>query len=891
MGRRKSPAAMIGSVLGTTAAILSAGAQPGLRANVRARLLAGWRATQLASIKPLGIALLLSTVIVSAGLWSAGSPIHAQTLADRLTPKKSDQPDRLLVQAKELIYDNKTNKVGAKGNVQLYYQGRVLEADRVTLDRNTNRVHAEGHARLTESNGTVSYADTMELTNDFKTGFIDSLKMDTAENTHMSSPRVERLYGQTTVFENGTYTACDACKEDPSKPPLWQVRAKRIIHQNDEQTIYYEDATLELFGMPIAYLPFFSAPDPSVKRRTGWLMPHYVMKDQLGFGVAAPYFWAISPSMDLTATPTRLSRQGLLADIEFRQRLVNGSYSIRVAGIQQANPDAFTAAPYGAGNHTFRGSVDTAGEFYINNKWRFGWDIGFATDRYFWQDYRQTNQTLSSNYFRERTSQVYLNGQAGTGYFDLRGYYFQGLSAYDRQEQQPFVAPSLDYNKTFDVPPDRTAGIGGQIEVDLNLTSIRRQEAVYESTNGLKLDPVYKLYQICTPPITGYKPISQGGECLLRGIAGDYTRMSGNVSWKRQFIDPIGSVWTPMAFANVNGSWLSLDKTGTYFAGGFPIGSNASQVNFLGDNPDTFRGRGSVGVSLEYRLPLIARTTGVTHILEPIGQIVVRPNEVTSQALVNEDAQSLVFDDTNLFAISKYSGYDRFEGGVRANYGAQYTAKFDNGGYASLMAGQSAQIAGRNSYASPDAANVGLSSGLDSTQSDYVTRAAFAPSTNYTFVAKGRFDPDDLHLRRVDFMANARWGAFGAGVQYARYEAQPLIGYANRREGLSANSVYHFDNNFFVNGSVIFDMSRYLYSASPSEAKPLFSVAGLSVGGGYRDECATLTVNYTSTYPQNVNGTPTTRNQTVVFQLQLRTLGEAKVASSVAGIFGGDVAR
>ncbi len=879
MGRRYGPAATLGSLIGTAAALLSVSAQSALRAPVHQH--------GLSRARSFGLALLFTTAIVSGGLWDCATPVHAQTLADRIAPKQGDNTDRLLVQAKELIYDSKTNKVGATGNVQLYYQGRVLEADRVTLDRNTNREHAEGHARMTESNGTVSYADTMELTNDFKTGFIDSMKMDTAEKTFMTAPRVERLYGQTTVFENGTYTACEACKDDPSKPPLWQVRAKRIIHQNDEQTIYYEDATLELFGMPVAYLPFFSAPDPSVKRRTGWLMPHYVMQDKLGFGIAAPYFWAITPSMDLTATPTILSKQGLLSEVEFRQRLINGSYSFRVAGIQQNKPDAFLATPYGAGSRSFRGSVDTAGEFHLNEKWRFGWDLGFATDKYFWQDYKQTSQTLSSNYFRERTSQIYLTGQAGRGYFDLRSYYFQGLSAYDRQEQQPFVAPVLDYNKTFDIKPERSAGLGGQIEIDLNLTSIQRQQAVYESTTGLKYDPTYNLYQVCNT----YKPRTAGGDCLLRGVAGEYTRMTTNVEWKRRFIDPVGQVWTPFAFANLNGSWLSLDKTGSYFAGGSPIGNNADQIQFLGSNPDTFRGRGMVGAGVDYRLPLIARTQGITHVLEPIGQVIVRPSEVTSQALVNEDAQSLVFDDSNVFAISKYSGYDRFEGGVRANYGAQYTAKFDGGGSASLMAGQSYQMAGRNSYASPDAANVGLSSGLDTKQSDFVTRASIAPNTNYTFVAKARFDPNDYHMRRVDFLANARWGALGAGLQYARYEAEPLLGFDKRREGLSANSMYSFNTNIFVNGTVIFDMSRHLYTASASDAKPLFSVAGLGLGAGYRDECATLTVNYTSTFPQSVSGTPSTRNQTVIFQLQLRTLGEAKVASSVAGLFGGDIAH
>ena len=54
--------------------------------------------------------------------------------------------DRLLVDAAELVYDKTRNRVSAVGNVQLYYQGRVLEADRVTYDRVTSRVHAEGNA-------------------------------------------------------------------------------------------------------------------------------------------------------------------------------------------------------------------------------------------------------------------------------------------------------------------------------------------------------------------------------------------------------------------------------------------------------------------------------------------------------------------------------------------------------------------------------------------------------------------------------------------------------------------------------------------------------------------------------------------------------------------------
>lgn len=805
---------------------------------------------------------------------------QAQTLNDRIAGRKDGSKDRLLVQAKEMVYDADKEIVSAVGDAQVYYQGRVLEADRVLYDQKSKRVYAEGRVRMTEADGTVSHADRLELTDDFKTGFIDSLKMDTSDKTHMSAPRVERVEGDT-VFDKGIYTACDACKDDPSKPPLWQVRAKRVIHKNDEQMLYYEEATLELYGQPIAYLPYFSAPDPSVKRKSGWLAPHYITKDKLGFGIAAPYFYVINPSADLTVIPTLTTKQGLLMDVEYRQRLVNGSYSIRTIGILQNSPDVFPAAPYGAGNRNFRGSMDTTGEFWLNEKWRFGWDVGFATDKFFSQDYTAPNPNLSANYFRERTSQVFLVGQADRGYFDLRGYYFQGLSAYDRQEQQPLVAPVLDYNKTFNVRPEATNGIGGQVELDMNLTAISRQQAVFESSTTQLRDATYGLYARCNDHAGGYNRT----DCMLRGIAGEYTRASANATWKRQFIDGAGQVWTPFAFANLNGSWLSLDKTGVYYAGGSLIGRNADQMTFLGNNTDTFRGRALTGVGMEYRLPLIARSAGITHTIEPIAQVIFRPDEVTDRRLVNEDAQSLVFDDTNLFAINKYSGYDRFEGGMRANYGGQYTARFDNGTYANVMLGQSYQMTGRNSFANPDAANVGLGSGLDTKQSDYVARAAFSID-NYSFVAKTRLDPDDHHMRRLDLLATARFGSFTSSLQYARYEAQPLLGFDKRREGIVASGGYSFDKNYFATGTVIFDLSRHLNTTTNSNS-PLFAVAGLGVGAGYRDECATLMVNFTSTYPQNTTA-PTNRNQTIILQLVLRTLGQAKVSSSIANLVGSD---
>jgi LPS-assembly protein len=269
-------------------------------------------------------------------------------------------------------------------------------------------------------------------------------------------------------------------------------------------------------------------------------------------------------------------------------------------------------------------------------------------------------------------------------------------------------------------------------------------------------------------------------------------------------------------------------------------------------------------------------------VFEPIVQIVARPNqEIGSHSNVNLDAQSLVFDDSTLFDWSKYSGYDRFETGTRANYGAQFTMNFNNGGYANLIGGQSYQLAGTNSYATPDAANVGLSSGLDTRRSDYVSAFTIAPNSIFSFVAKARFDVSSLAARRLDLITNYNFGALTGSIQFADYEAQPVIGYDVRREGLSLSSRYKLSDNYFAQGNITFDMSRQYYPPSLigfTNPGP-FAIAAAGVSVGYQDECTTFSVNYSSIYQDYGSGS-LTRNQTVLLQLQLRTLGEAKVSQT-----------
>ena len=292
----------------------------------------------------------------------------------------------------------------------------------------------------------------------------------------------------------------------------------------------------------------------------------------------------------------------------------------------------------------------------------------------------------------------------------------------------------------------------------------------------------------------------------------------------------------------------------------------------------------------------------MTHIIEPIAQVILRPDEVTDRALVNEDAQSLVFDDTSLFQWDKFSGYDRVEGGVRANLGAEYSITGRNGFYMNAMFGESIALAGVNSFRRGDIANVGRDSGLETTRSDFVSRFQVSPNQNISFITRARFDNATFALKRLETGVTAKFAPFlplETSLLYARYEAQPELGYERRREGLQATALYNITPNWFVTGSVLFDLSHYLqvrefyasaaqsYFLNPVGTAPVydrpdkFYVSASGFGFGYRDECTTISLNYLSSPIETATGLRE-RNQTFLLRLELRTLGEANIRQNVS---------
>ena len=189
--------------------------------------------------------------------------------------------------------------------------------------------------------GPEIYSDEIDVTDDFANGFVNALRVETADKTYFAAESAERSAGTTTTFNNGVYTACEPCEEKPDKAPIWRIKAQKIIWNGKEKTVRFEHSRFEFFGMPIAYFPVFEVPDPTVKRKTGFLMPGVTYKSELGVGVIVPFYVALSPTYDLTLTGRYYSQQGFLGQAEWRQRFNSGYYTLKTAGINQQDPEAF----------------------------------------------------------------------------------------------------------------------------------------------------------------------------------------------------------------------------------------------------------------------------------------------------------------------------------------------------------------------------------------------------------------------------------------------------------------------------------------------------------------------------------------------------------------------
>ncbi|OJF94469.1 LPS-assembly protein LptD [Pararhizobium antarcticum] len=712
------------------------------------------------------IAALLASVAFQSFVPGMTAVAWAQeTDLDSLRPNLPEDA-KMLLSANELVYNQDAERVIVRGAVQINYGGYQMVAQQVEYSQKTGRIIATGEIELIEPGGNKIYADQMDVTDNFANGFIETMRIETTDLTKLAAVNGERRNGEEIILNQAVYTACTPCATNPDHKSLWQIKAQRIVQNGRTHTVRLENARFELFGKPIVYLPVLEVPDHTVKRKSGFLFPRLKYTQKLGASLSVPYYWAISPYMDATVTGTGMTRQGFLLEGEFRQRFHNGEHTLNFAGISQMDRNSFTDGTVDA-NETNRGMVASRAKFEINPRWTFGWNVLVQSDNNFAKTYE-----LSTFDGTTYTNQAYLTGLGKRNHFDMRAFYFdiQDADPNSLAENKQAVAQVLDYDYTA---PDPV--LGGQFSAKVNLTNINRnrEDELQVSVPG--------------PDVFRY-----------RGLEGTTHRLSAEAEWKRTFIVPGGLALTPLFAARGDAIGLNMRDPGANYTG-----------TYSNDDAAT---RSMLTAGLEARYPILFSGESSSHVLEPMAQIFARPDEEFTGGLPNEDAQSFVFDATSLFDRDKFSGYDRIEGGTRANIGFRYTGSFDNGYALRGVAGQSFHLGGVNSFASDDLVKAGSDSGLETERSDYVAMVGIDAPSGLTASLSGRLDESNLDLRRADASIGYQGIKWQTALTYTRIQAQPLYGSVSDQDEVQTAAAFKFREYWSVFGSVTYDINRDVIS-------------------------------------------------------------------------------
>lgn len=727
-------------------------------------------------------ALLLALLL--AGL----APARAQGLlgaaAPAAAPGGRDQP--VYYQADSVDYDRDRGVVTLTGKVEFWQGDRVLMADKVTYNRATGVAAAIGNVVLLEPDGQTVFAEYAELTQGMKDGVLSGLRALLAEGGRLAANGVRRTDGRVNELSRAVYSTCDLCPRDPSRAPLWQLRAREAIQDKDNKRIEYRDAVLDFWGIPVAYTPFLAHPDPTEKRASGILAPGFGYSKHLGAFLTVPYFWAIDDSSDATITPILATRNGPALDLEYRRRFNNGRLTID-SSIARFDDD--TRGSRAAG-HVF-----ARGLFAIDDTWRWGFDFNRASSLRYMRDFRV------QNWQPVLTSQLYLEGFGQGSYtrLDTRGY--QGLASTVIARRLPLIAPFYQYS--FAGEPDR---LGGRVGLDFDVLNILRTEGT--STRRARL----------------------------------------SLGWERPEIDRLGGVWNLM---------LRLDSA-AYTANQF------DQLPNYGPARQASASQAMPTFAVNWRFPLL-RDAGEwgTQVVEPILQVAAGPRSPSYRRgrtrIPNEDSLDLEFSDANLFALNRYPGVDRLEGGLRAAGALRGAWTLPGGQRLEGLVGQSWRARRDDTFPA--------SSGLRDTASDIVSRASFTPTTWLDLTSRQRWDRRSFQPRFVDAIGTVGTDRLRLGGGYVYTTTNPFLLYESAanlnaptrpRHEASANISTRLSDNWRLGAFARRDIR-----------------SGKGVSDGlrltYEDECFVFDASVSRRHT-SVNGD---RGASIVlFQLTFKTVGQ-----------------
>jgi len=759
------------------------------------------------------IGTLWSTLLVDASI-----PAAAQLNSG--TSSQADQNAPIVFRADEVEYDEQLALTVARGHVEISQSGRVLLADTVSYNQRTDTVTASGNVSFSQPTGEIVFADFMELRDAMSEGFAKNVRMLLADRSRLAANTARRTNGNRTELRRGVYSPCDLCKNDPSAPPAWQLKAREIDHDKELQLIEFRDATMEIDGWPVFYSPYISAPDPSVKRASGFLIPSIGGSNTLGANVTIPYYWVLGPDKDLTLTPRFMTQAGALLTADYRERFGNGILDA-LASVNHSNVGSGSSSS-NVGEQ-WRGQINEHSVFDLDETYRTGLDVQRVSDQTFLTRFGFGNPLLNA-----MTSRGYLEGFEERASTDINTYAFQPLLPGIGDSTQPIVLPVA--NRNWQSQPD---ALGGRWNLNGNLLDI------------------------------------------VREVGTQTRRLSLGSEWNRTFNDGIGGQYNFSAGLRGDGYWINNlspvsnpDLPSAFFSVDKQPAAAPTATNFL-------TGRAFPQVGLVWRYPLVHRGEAMTELIEPIAGGFAGPSSGNRRNIPDEDSLSFSFSDSDLFRRDRLAGYDILDTGQRVDYGTKLGLYDNDGGSYRLLIGQSYR-AQPNLFLPPG-------SGAEKRLSDVVGRVVLSPVSYLDLIYRFRFDASPLadRVQQVGMNAGPQSLRVSGSFIYLPPQLQsevvtnPATGQNvlyGKREQLNFNVTAKLTRYWSLQGSQTVNLTNSTTFVN-GVATPSSAGASLyaSLSAIYQDECMAFIGSVTQSGIRNGDVTP---GVSVLFSVVFKNLGE-----------------
>ncbi|NNU80807.1 LPS-assembly protein LptD [Halovulum dunhuangense] len=380
-----------------------------------------------------------------------------------VAPLAASAQDAVALFADRIRYETQDRELVAEGNVEVYYDGYRLTARTIRYSGDGERIRAEGPLRLEGPDGAVLIASLAELSGDFREGLIEGARLIFDRQFQIAAAEGRRSEGRFNSLTRTVATSCTICAR--AETPIWRIRAASVVHDEQARRLYFESAWLDIFGLPLLYLPSMSIPEPGVERARGFLVPNLRTSGLYGIGVQVPYFIPLGDHADITITPFLATNGTAILEGEYRRRFRSGLLELNGA-ISLAD---------GTSDHRARGFLEARGGFDIGRGYETEFDLRYASDQSFLGQYDYSDDDRLTSFLTVRRS-------GNTSYFEARTEAYQTLREAEAQDEIPLVLPWLTWRQI------RRDTLGGTLGLEATMLGLVREDGRDILRGGLDAD-------------------------------------------------------------------------------------------------------------------------------------------------------------------------------------------------------------------------------------------------------------------------------------------------------------------------------------------------------------------------------------------------------------------